>query len=177
MKIRTFLFVVNFLLVICMPSSFAQNQQQKNDAGIKKLFSAASSVKLLSYVNPDQYPEARAGVVKDTVYFVAKELRILKSTIKDNLTLSAKQRDALLKLLTPPIPWDVGKYDVVFCYDPRHAIIFYNAKAQPTAYIELCLECGNYEMSPKLFLEVYFSNRAAYRNLFQSFGVKYLGPE
>jgi hypothetical protein len=160
-----------------MTSSFAQNPDQKNNAEIRKLFSAASSIKLLSFTSRNEYPEASAGVVKDTAYFVAKELRILKSTIKDNLMLSAKQRDALLRLLLPPIPWGKGKHDVVFCYDPRHAIIFYDARAQPIAYIELCLECGNYEMSPKLFLEIYFSNRAAYRNLFQSFGVKYLGPQ
>jgi len=158
-------------------SSFGQSWVKVNNAGLKKLFDEAVEVKLLSYLARYEYVDAEGAPKEDTVYFVAKNLRIPSGSIKETITLSVKQRDALLMLLMPHISKGKGIRDVLMCYDPRHAIIFYDANAQPTAYIELCLECGNYEMSPGLYLEFYSDNTAVYKKLFKSFGVKYLGPE
>lgn len=100
--------------------------------------------------------------------------RIKKNTIKDEITLTEKQKDELFGILTAPMPDRAG---VAFCYDPHHLIVFYDVSDKAFAYIELCLECGIKETSKPFYVNFSLENAEQIGLVFRRFGVSYLGAE
>lgn len=63
--------------------------------------------------------------------------------------------------------WDKAK-----CYQPRHAIIFYEGKKR-TAYFEVCFHCHQFRNNtPFNFCQ---TNIAIYREFFKKLGITYFG--
>jgi hypothetical protein len=141
------------------------------------MFTRATSIKILSYANrmyekPMIEGEENPTPSKDTAFFRVRRLAILESTIKETLQLDHEQINSLLTLLKA----DMCKYNgVAICYDPAHAIVFFDAKDQPFGYIELCFSCTNYETSGNFEIDFCYEKSEALKSMFRSFGIKYFG--
>ncbi|NDI98800.1 hypothetical protein GWA97_06900 [Flavobacterium sp. LaA7.5] len=62
------------------------------------------------------------------------------------------------------------------CYEPRHAVIFYNEEDKAYGYIEVCLECGISE-ADFLHNEICDDRVADLEQIFRDAGIKYFGQE
>jgi hypothetical protein len=176
-QLKSIIIGVTFMTVAMLSacSSHIPNRIHRN--ALARLFNSATSVKILSYTNrmyekPLIDGEEIAQAPKDTVFFHVGKLAILESTIKETLVLNREQTDSLLTLLKT----DMCKFDgTAICYDPAHAIVFFNGSGQPFGYIELCFSCTNYETSGDFDMDFCYEKSEALKDLFQSFGIKYFG--
>lgn len=95
-------------------------------------FSGASTIKLVAF----EAKHARVPLDKNGV--------LVDSSCKQILVLSQKQIDSLVDLLYNYNYSDsltVKRVTVSACYEPRHAILFYNNDGKLFAYLEICFEC------------------------------------
>jgi len=70
----------------------------------------------------------------------------LSSTVinKDGALLSSAQVERLIQAITGAH----AKHSSSRCFKPHHAFVFYDAAGKPVAWVEVCFECQNLEMSP-----------------------------
>lgn len=147
-----------------------------SDDPLTLAFKHAASVRLLSYSDRMYEPpviegeEQKDSVETETVFRVVGDLRIAESTIKEEITLDGAQRDSLLRLLQLNLCETDG---VAICYNPRHAILFYDSNDRPFSYIEICFECTNYQTYGDFALDFCYEKSQAIRSLFQSVGIEY----
>jgi hypothetical protein len=176
-QLKSIIIGVTFMTVAMLSacSSHIPNRARRN--ALHHLFNYAASVKILSYTNrmhekPLIEGEEIAQTSKDTVFFHVGKLAIPESTIRETLVLNRGQIDSLLTLLKT----DMCKFDgVAICYDPGHAIVFFDGSGQPFGYIELCFSCTNYETSGDFGMDFGYEKSEALKDLFRSFGIKYFG--
>jgi hypothetical protein len=171
--------IITILLILTVAIGCSSHTHNvANRKSLSHLFNTASSVRIFSYVNrmyrtPVLEGEEPAPEKKDTVYFRVKNLPIVESSIKERFTLTIEQKDSLFSLLKT----NTCKSDdvVVGCYDPAHAILFFDANNQPFEYIEICFSCSNYRTSGNFQLDFCYEKSEALKNLFHSFGIRYFG--
>jgi hypothetical protein len=77
---------------------------------------------------------------------VQEDGSIVSTAELPGITLNQTQIDTLFSLLNAPVS---GSDLRAKCYDPRHAIVFYNANDSAYAYFEVCFACSNYEFFPE----------------------------
>jgi hypothetical protein len=67
--------------------------------------------------------------------------------IQQEMTLNSDQRDSLFSILYnfKPVPAGLDTLQAD-CYNPRHAIVFYDKK-EAIAFFEICFECGGSKQS------------------------------
>lgn len=172
---------VRFVSIILLGLIFSGCSSHKHNVAGRKaldhLFNTASTVRIFSYVNRMYEAPIIEGQEtnlpkKDTVYFRVKNLPIPESSIKERLILNNEQRESLFTLLkTDSCKFDGG----AICYDPAHAILFFDADDHPFGYIELCFTCTNYQTSGDFQLDFCYEKSEALKNLFHSFGIRYFG--
>jgi hypothetical protein len=173
MQLKTEILGVAFLTFFMLSACASQKTNRAHHNALVHLFNSATSVKVLSYTNrmyETPLVEGEALPQKDTVFFRVGELAIGKSTIRETLVLNRGQSDSLLTLLKT----DMCKHDGgAICYEPAHAIVFFDIKDQPSGYIELCFSCTNYKTSGDFTLDFCHEKSEALKDLFQRFGIKY----
>ena len=153
----------------------SQKPYASRNMELSRLFSEATNVTILSYVNrmyeaPLPEGDAANTRVKDTVLFVAGELNVLASTIREKLVLTRTQTESLFTILNT----DLCKFDGgAICFNPRHAIIFYDSKNSTLGYIELCFDCVTYETSPAFEIDFCYEKAQALKEHFETFGLTY----
>lgn len=152
------------------------SHKPSSDDALTFAFKQATSVRVLSYSDGMYEPpviegeEQKDSVETETVFRVAGDLRIPESTIKEEIILNSAQRDSLLRLLQLNMCEIDG---VAICYNPRHAILFYDSSDQPFSYVEICFECTNYRTYGNFALDFCYEKSQAIRSLFQSIGIEY----
>ena len=114
--------------------------------------------------------EKKTSVENEAVYRVVGDLRIPESTIKEEIVLDSVQRNSLLHLLQTNMCEIDG---VAICYNPHHAILFYDSNRHAFSYIEICFECTNYQTYGDFALDFCYEKSQALEDLFQSLGIKY----
>ena len=124
-------------------------------------FNKASSIKLVSFPCKE---EGMCGIPTNGDRIVLDQLKEIK-------TLNLAQVDQLTNIL---YNYSFrGKFDFALetlCYNPRNAILFFDDKGKLFAYIELCFECINSELSsPRIKLG---DNCAGKYQLLQNFFAK-----
>lgn len=171
-RLNTFILFLLWMFACC--SSHRSRVTQDNK--LASLFSRASTVQVMSYKDRTHQTPLIEGerptetAPSEPVLTVVGELRITENTIKEKLRLNNVQRDSLFRLLNADMCETNG---TGICYDPRHAIIFFDSKDQPFGYIEICFACTNYETSENLELDFCYEKSEAIKSLFQSFGIEY----
>jgi hypothetical protein len=70
----------------------------------------------------------------------------LSSTVtnKAGALLSPAQVERLIQAITG----EHAKHFSARCFKPHHAFVFYDTAGKPVAWVEVCFECQNLEMSP-----------------------------
>jgi hypothetical protein len=169
-----FLGGVLFVACICCACS-SHKAVPKADSDLAYIFEHANSVSILAYKNrlgerSIMEEEEKTSDPKDTVFRVFGELRVPERDIKEEIILNSVQRDSLFRLLNRNMcDIDGG----AICYDPRHAIVFYDSNRRSFSYIEICFDCTNYETSGNFKLDFCYEKSQAIKSLFQSCGVTY----
>lgn len=107
----------------------------------KPLFKMATTIKLVAF-------EA-----KHTRVPLDKNGQLIEGDCKQILALSQQQIDSLADVLYNYNYSDsltVKRLTVGACYEPRHAILFYNNTGKLFAYLELCFECRGNDTNMRL---------------------------
>ena len=137
--------VIILYIVVCI-ACVSHKRKPATDDKLAITFERASSVRILSYSDRMYEPPVIEGEEEknrgenEAVYRVVGDLRIPESTIKEEIVLDSVQRNSLLHLLQTNMCEIDG---VAICYNPRHAILFYDSNRQAFSYIEICFECTN----------------------------------
>jgi hypothetical protein len=116
------------------PCVFEKKQQQNNTFPFNK----SDKIKLVSYyTRRDSYSDID----------LINKGKFLVDDIQQQVTLNNDQRDSLFSILynfkSVPVGLDTLQAD---CYNPRHAIVFYEGEAA-IAFFEICFECGGTKQS------------------------------
>jgi hypothetical protein len=171
--------IIVIVLVAGMLSACApQKSDTEHRKALASLFDRASSVRILSYINRPfatvviDEEEVIVEPKKDTTHFRAADLEILESTIQERLTLTPQQTVSLYSLLDKN---SCETTEVAACYDPRHAIVFFDATGHPFSYIEVCFDCMNYQTPEDVSLDLCSDQFRSLAQLFRSFEIKYFG--
>ena len=136
-------------------------------------FSEAEKIEIISYpvrrnwdtITNDKGRWGVINIVKD------KKLQVNPKGIKDRIILNDNLKDKLFKAIyTLYEPSETAA-----CFDPRHAVLFYNKKSEIIAYIEICFHCGTYKFSDN-FKHGSF-NVGTLRQVFKDAGIKYFGED
>ena len=97
-------------------------------------FDTASSIRIVSFDNMD------TSAVEHSLPMKNGEIDF--SRITEDRTLNRDQIDALTHILyNVTYRGEILTSEVLFCYNPRNAILFYDSDAHLLEFIELCFEC------------------------------------
>jgi len=140
------------ILIILLAGCNSNNNTTASDATIQKVserkiestfpFSEAEKVEIISYT----YPKYSDIANKDNYDIVNGKIAFNESIIIDRVLLDDKYTNALFNILyTKSCP---ENYSVADCYRPAHRMIFYDKKHNIIAYLEVCLQCIGYRISP-----------------------------
>jgi hypothetical protein len=174
MKIFHFLPSLLFLTLIIACSS--SKQTASSDKQLAALFSRAQSVQILSYADRTYHKSVidsekqKSLLAVDTSTIRVGKLPIRTRDIIDNLTITKAQRDSLFNLLHSDMCLP-GRGSI--CYNPRHAILFYDSNNKPFGYIEFCFECTQYQTGPEFELDFCYEKVEALEKMFKNFGVTF----
>lgn len=80
---------------------------------------------------------------------VGKDGRICDDAVYPGALLTPEQTRRAAELLhDAPSPASWGRRAYVSCYDPHHAVVFFDERGVPVADITVCFECGNFKLAP-----------------------------
>lgn len=148
----------------------AQYVKETGEFDISKTypFSDARRIEILSY--PDRFvwdtlPTSSHSPIQNG------QIAIEQSRVKERVELSLTQKADLFNLLYNTkcnLPSSAA------CYDPRHAVIFFDKDDKAFAYIEICLSCLTTKESKDVNIGELCSEKITdIRNMFKNFGIKY----
>jgi hypothetical protein len=131
-------------------------------------FSKASRVELISYNWPDSI--VMGGEVP------LKGGQLDATYIKEVKVLSNSQIDSLTQIL-----YNVGYKGYFFtevdiqCYNPRNAIVFFDASGKLLGFIELCFECQKFRLSSQKICtgDFCYEKYTLLKTFFSSVGIRY----
>lgn len=136
-------------------------------------FSEASSIELFSY--PDRMSwdtlTQKHGTYFNVNILSNGKMDVDPNQIRERIVLSQDQKHKLFNLLfNIQCKWEGGSA----CFEPRHALVFYNKDQQAFAFIEICLKCAAVRTSDKVnFGGLCYPKIIELSKLFESFGIKY----
>ncbi|MGV3459442.1 MAG: hypothetical protein ACO1N9_03190 [Flavobacterium sp.] len=138
-------------------------------------FSKTTKIEFISYPVRYEWDTIRDGERKYLWYLVENKKLVNSSGIKERIFLNQKQRkDLLSALFTPRLQSD----ETMVCFDPRHAILFYNEKSEIIADIEICFDCERIRQSKEFKKSKPFNpDMADLKAVFEEAGIKYFGEE
>jgi hypothetical protein len=139
-----------------------------SDAPLKEYtypFSKASKIEVVSYPGRMNWDDIDEEIVKDGVLTI-------NDKIKERKVFTKAQTDSLFNFLfidECPVFNSKSK-----CFDPRHAILFYDKKGKVIGHIEICLECGTSQQSFS-FNAICDERTKQLADIFKQAGIKYFG--
>lgn len=134
-------------------------------------FSKAERIELVSYPVRYNWDTIRNGKKTYLGPIVENKKLVDPSGFKERVLLNEKQKQNLFNSL---FIRETKECEVAMCFDPRHAILFYNEKLEIIANIEICFECGN-SYSTFKHNELCYEGLAPISNIFKEAGIKYFG--
>jgi hypothetical protein len=142
------------------------NFQRKSE--INSIFEETKKVEILAYLDRNQWgKEDNKKYYSPVNYIRDKKIDIKEEYLKNRITLNSTQ---INKLKDGLINCEVENWEAA-CYDPRHAIIFYNNENEVFGYIELCFDCNGSYYSPNM--EILSKCALRQEKLFKEFGITY----
>jgi hypothetical protein len=134
-------------------------------------FSVADKIEVISYPIRYEWDTIRNGKETHLGPLVENKKLINSSGIKERVFLNEKLRSKLFNSLFTD---DDPECTVAMCFDPRHAILFYNNKSEIIATMEICFECGGSRAAFK-HNELCYEGLAPIGKIFEEAGIKYFG--
>lgn len=136
------------------------------EKNVDDFFKNVSKIELLAYLDRNKWDKLDNPDYRNPNYIKNNKIEIKEKYLRNKIVLTKNQ---ILKLKNG---FKEGYYDfAAACYDPRHAIIFYDKNDVIIGNIEICFECNNVSSSKNL----YSIGRSASNqlNLFKKFGITY----
>ncbi len=140
-------------------------------------FSTASRVDVVAYPNRFAWDTTsdENGMHVDEGVIADGRLRLPQQKIRDRITLNQAQIKRAFELLYND---DCSSEEAAACYDPRHALIFFDKNSKAIAAIEICLDCYKARVTTGVPRISFCGEKVAdLATLFRSFGVKYFGQD
>jgi hypothetical protein len=186
MNIKKIILILLFALFSCNKVEKKSNNKIETDktevlefeivkpAGIEKkvddFFKNVSKIEVYAFTDRNFWDEIDNPDMDSFPYIKGNEVKIKDKYLRNKVTLSNNQISKLQKGLKG------GYYDyVAACYDPRHAIIFYDKNNVIIGNIEICFDC-NIASGSKNLSEIARS-ALNQEDLFKEFGITYFGEE
>ncbi|MGL2964461.1 hypothetical protein ACSVH2_11630 [Flavobacterium sp. RSB2_4_14] len=158
-RLATFLFVI-FIFNSC-------NLKLKKE--INSNFENVKRIEILAYIDRNQWNKEDNPDFFKINYIKNGKLEINKKYLKNRISLNKEQIEILKNGL---IKCKTENYAAA-CYDPRHAILFYDENDKIFGYIELCFDCNGSRSSDNFNS---FSGCAlGLQDTFKEFGITYFG--
>lgn len=155
-----FIIIVVILLTSCKPEMKATFP-----------FSQATKIEVISYPVRYEWDTIRNGKKEHLGLLVENKKLVNSSGIKERKPLNGKLR---VKLFEALFGHDNPECTVAACFDPRHAILFYNAKSEIIATMEICFECGGSEAAFE-HNELCYEGLQPIGEIFEAAGIEYYG--
>ncbi|MGQ2984782.1 hypothetical protein [Flavobacterium sp.] len=128
-------------------------------------FAETEKIELLSYENRNDWDTIRRysnRIVED------KKLLFDTTHVKERVVLNEKLTKDLFKAFFTPTP----NSESAACFDPRHAVVFYNTNSEIIYAYEICFGCAVGQASNNDFKYTMTSVGTLYP-VFKSAGIKY----
>jgi hypothetical protein len=136
------------------------------EKNVDDFFSNVSKIEILAYLDRNKWDKSDNPDYRNPDYIKNNKIEIKDKYLRNRIVLSSSQVKEL------QAGFKKGYYDIAAaCYDPRHAIIFYDKNDVIIGNIEICFECNNVSSSKNL----YSIGRSASNqmDLFKKFGITY----
>lgn len=134
---------------------------------VNSAFEKTKRIEILAYIDRNQWDEEDNPNYLKLNYIQKGKLEINKKYLKNRISLNEEQ----IKTLEDKLSNCETESWAAACYDPRHAILFYDQNDKIFGYIEICFGC-NSSKSSENFKD--FSECAkGLENTFKDFGITY----
>ena len=136
------------------------------EKNVDDFFSNVSKIEILAYLDRNKWDKSDNPDYRNPDYIKNNKIEIKDKYLRNRIVLSSSQVKEL------QAGFKKGYYNIAAaCYDPRHAIIFYDKNDVIIGNIEICFECNNVSSSKNL----YSIGRSASNqmDLFKKFGITY----
>uniref|UniRef100_UPI00404AABCD hypothetical protein n=1 Tax=Flavobacterium sp. TaxID=239 RepID=UPI00404AABCD len=141
-----------------------------NETAVDLIFEQTSKIEILAYVDRDLWDEEDNPDFYEVNFIKNKKVDIKDKYLKNKIVLNNQQIVKLKKGLSDSCE-SFSLFGGAKCYDPRHAIIFYNNKSEVLGYIEICFECEKANSSYNL--KILEDCALQLEELFKEFGITY----
>lgn len=157
-------FVTSILFFVLILNSC--NFHRKSEIDV--IFEQTKKIEILAYLDRNQWEkEDNPKYYSPVNYIKDKKIDIKEKYLKNRIVLNSTQ---INKLKNELINSEVENWEAA-CYNPRHAIIFYNNKNEVFGYVELCFDCNGSYYSPNM--EIISKLALRQEKLFKEFGITY----
>jgi len=134
-------------------------------------FSEADKIEVVSYPVRYSWDTIRNSKREYLGSLVQNKKLVNPSEIKERIFLNDLFRRKLFNSL---FIRKNKECEVAACFDPRHAILFYNDKSEIIANIEICFDCGGSEATFE-HNELCYEGLKPIGDLFKEAGIEYFG--
>lgn len=145
------------------------NLQRKSE--IDLVFEQTKKIEILAYIDRNQWEDEDNSGFFDLNFIKNGKLEINEKYLKNKILLNNKQIEVLKSSLSKCRTQNWASA----CYDPRHAILFYDENNKIFGHIEICFDCNGSRSS------VNFKNLSdcalGLKGTFKEFGITYFGKE
>ena len=140
------------------------------EKNVDDFFKNVSKIEIYAFTDRNFWDEIDNPNTDSFPYIKGNEVKIKDKYLKNKVTLTD------IQILMLQNGFKEGYYEVAAaCYDPRHAIIFYDKNNVIIGNIEICFDCNNVSSSKNLYsIGKTASNQL---DLFKKFGITYFGEE
>ena len=136
------------------------------EKNVYDFFSNVTKIEIFAYLDRNKWEKSDNPDYRNPNYIKNNKIEIKDKYLRNRIVLSNSQ---IKELQTG---FKKGYYDYsAACYDPRHAIIFYDKDGVIIGNIEICFDCNNVSSSKNLYsIGMSATNQL---DLFKKFGVTY----
>lgn len=159
--------IICFLFIILISDSC--NLKHKRE--INSIFDKVNRIEILAYVDRNKWNQEDNLDYLKLNFIQNGRLEINKKYLKNRIYLNKEQIEILKNKL---IKCNTENWAAA-CYDPRHALLFYDQKDKIFGHIEMCFDCNGSRSSENL---KNFSECAlGLEKTFKEFGITYFGED
>lgn len=131
--------IYSLLFVLFLTNSCSTTLRKE----INSAFEKTKRIEILAYIDRNQWDEEDNSTYLKLNYIKNGNLEINKKYLKNRIILNEEQIKILKKRLSK---CEIENWGAK-CYNPRHAILFYDKNDKIYGYMEMCFDCNGSESS------------------------------
>lgn len=161
---HVFSFITFLMLVFIFNSCNIKIKKEINST-----FEKVKRIEILAYEDRNQWTKEDNPDFLKLNYIQNGKLEINKKYLRNRISLNKEQIEILKNKLRKceTENWAAA------CYDPRHAILFYDKNDKIFGYIEMCFDCNGRRSSENF--KVFSECALGLEETFKEFGITYFG--